>query len=181
MRNDCTCSTCLHLISPDYEDLGARACAQSVPTLSIAASPCLIRPQRVCYSPRAVHRTHTPHSHPSFTVLIHILHSHPRTLFAPQLLDALAFLHSIGVTHCDVKPPNICIVNSEARQFKLIDLGAAVLTHDVHSSYVQSRWYRAPEVMVGGAWGANVDCWALGCLLAELLLGAPLYQVIACW
>ena len=102
-------------------------------------------------------------------------------VLSAQMLDALDFLHSIGVTHCDVKPPNICIVNSEARQFKLIDLGAAVLTHDVHSSYVQSRWYRAPEVMVGGAWGANVDCWALGCLLAELLLGAPLYQVIACW
>jgi len=98
-----------------------------------------------------------------------------RTLGA-QMLDALAFLHSIGVTHCDVKPPNICIVNSEARQFKLIDLGAAVLTHDVHTSYVQSRWYRAPEVMLGGAWGTNVDSWAFGCVLVELILGCPLYQ-----
>ena len=79
--------------------------------------------------------------------------------------------------HCDVKTANICVVNSDARIFKLIDFGSAVLEYDVHMSYVQSRWYRAPEVMLGLAWDAKADVWSLGCTLAEVLLGAPLFQL----
>ena len=54
-----------------------------------------------------------------------------------QMLDALAFLASLGITHCDVKTANICIVNAEHRIFKLIDFGSAVLTYDAHMSCVQ--------------------------------------------
>ena len=92
-------------------------------------------------------------------------------IISAQMLDALHFLHDIGITHCDVKTANICIADAKARQFKLIDFNAAVLEHDVHTSYQQSRWYRAPEVMLGCVWGAKVDIWSLGCVLAELLLG----------
>jgi len=46
----------------------------------------------------------------------------------------------------------------------------------VHNSYVQSRWYRAPEVMLGCPWDVKVDMWALGCVLAEVLIGQPLFR-----
>jgi len=93
-----------------------------------------------------------------------------------QMLDALDFLQGIGIAHCDVKPANICIADSQARHFKLVDLGAAVLAHDTHNSYVQSRWYRAPEVILGCEWGPKVDVWALGVNLAELVLGFSPFQ-----
>jgi len=93
-----------------------------------------------------------------------------------QMLDALDFCASHGIAHCDVKTANICIANTEARQFKLIDFGSAVLQHDVHVSYLQSRWYRAPEVILGCEWGPKIDVWSLGCVLAELLLGYCPFQ-----
>ena len=68
---------------------------------------------------------------------------------ASQLLNALGFLHNIGVAHCDVKPENICVVSASRHVYKLIDFGSAVFHYDCHNSYVQSRWYRAPEVMLG--------------------------------
>ena len=64
-----------------------------------------------------------------------------------QMLDALAFLAYLGITHCDVKTANICIVNAERRIFKIIDFGAVVLTHDAHMSYLQvSATECAPRV-----------------------------------
>ena len=45
----------------------------------------------------------------------------------------------------------------------------------VHNSYIQSRWYRAPEVILGMLWDAKVDLWSLGCLLAEVLIGNPMF------
>jgi len=101
-----------------------------------------------------------------------------RTLAAlsDQMLRALQFLHDNGLVHCDVKPENVCVVSASRRIFKLIDFGSAVCNYDCHNSYVQSRWYRAPEVMLGVEWGPQVDVWSFGCLLAELLLGGPLFH-----
>jgi len=93
-----------------------------------------------------------------------------------QMLDAFRFLHGIEITHCDVKSTNICILNWAARQFKLIDLGSATLTYDAHSSYVQSRWYRAPEIILGCEYGPKIDLWSLGCVLAELIFGCCVFQ-----
>ena len=68
-----------------------------------------------------------------------------RTL-SVQLLCALAFMHQHNIVHCDLKPENVCIASASRRKFKIIDVGSAVLGHDVHFSYVQTRGYRAPEV-----------------------------------
>ena len=60
-------------------------------------------------------------------------------------------------------------MSASRRRFKIIDFGSAVVTHDCHNSYVQSRWYRAPEVMLGLPWDEKVDVWGVGCIVAELL------------
>ena len=103
-----------------------------------------------------------------------------------QLLEALKFLHDLGITHCDVKPENVCLSSASRHIFKLIDFGSAVFTFDCHNSYVQSRWYRAPEVMLGMVWDSRVDIWSVGCVLAEVIHGAPIFYapsvetVLAC-
>lgn len=106
------------------------------------------------------------------------LYFKPGTLatLAAQLLEGLRFLHGLSITHCDLKPENVCIVSASKRQFKLIDFGSAVMRCDCHNSYVQSRWYRAPEVMLGLPWDGKVDVWGVGCILAELLVGQPIFH-----
>jgi len=61
-------------------------------------------------------------------------------------------------------------------QFKIIDFGSAVLAGDCRNSYMQSRWYRAPEVILGLRWTSAIDLWGLGCVIAELLLGQPIFH-----
>ena len=62
-------------------------------------------------------------------------------------------------------------------EVKVIDFGSSCFTTDQLSSYVQSRSYRAPEVILGLPYGQKVDVWSLGCILAELLSGYVLFQV----
>ncbi len=61
----------------------------------------------------------------------------------------------------------------------MIDLGSSCFTTDQLSSYVQSRSYRAPEVILGLPYGPGIDVWSLGCILAELLSGYVLFQARA--
>ena len=107
---------------------------------------------------------------------LHFFDSRTMATLSSHMLDALAFLHEIGITHADVKPENICLVPTESCAFKLIDLGSAVVKHDLLNSYVQSRWYRAPEVSLGVPWDSKVDLWSLGCTLVEPLLGQPIFR-----
>jgi serine/threonine protein kinase len=67
------------------------------------------------------------------------------------------------------------MVSTSRSKFKLIDFGSATLRFDCHNSYVQSRWYRAPEVMLGLPWDERIDIWSFGCVLAELVLGRPIF------
>lgn len=94
-----------------------------------------------------------------------------------QLLSALAYLHARWLVHRDVKPSNLLL--GAAGCVKLCDFGLTrrwAPEGPPRTPGVTTLWYRAPEVLLGADdYGAAVDTWAAGCVLAELLLGAPLF------
>ncbi|XP_017798542.1 PREDICTED: cyclin-dependent kinase-like 4 [Habropoda laboriosa] len=94
-----------------------------------------------------------------------------------QMLRGLSYCHGKNIMHRDVKPENVLI--SRSGVIKLCDFGFARLVNDPNESctdYVATRWYRAPELLVGDPrYGKAVDVWAIGCLFAEMLLGDPLF------
>lgn len=97
-------------------------------------------------------------------------------LLTEQLLKALQCLQDAHIIHCDVKPENILLSSLKSPRIKLCDLGSACSEHHgFSSSYVQSRFYRAPEVMLGCRYTSAIDMWSLGCICAELFLGLPIY------
>ena len=81
------------------------------------------------------------------------------------------FLHGLGIIHCDLKPENILIKSYKKCEVKIIDLGSSCFRSDNLSLYVQSRSYRAPEVILGLPYDEKIDLWSLGCILAELCSG----------
>ncbi|XP_030237918.1 cyclin-dependent kinase-like 1 [Gadus morhua] len=112
------------------------------------------------------------------------LDKHPRGVPEGQLksivwqtLQAVNFCHRHNCIHRDVKPENILLTKTGV--IKLCDFGfARILTGpgDDYTDYVATRWYRAPELLVGDTqYGPPVDVWALGCVFAELLNGNPLW------
>uniref|UniRef100_A0A0N4Z7U6 non-specific serine/threonine protein kinase n=1 Tax=Parastrongyloides trichosuri TaxID=131310 RepID=A0A0N4Z7U6_PARTI len=95
-----------------------------------------------------------------------------------QVLTALAKLKQLGLIHADLKPENIMLVDPTNQPFrvKVIDFGSASYrTKAVTNTYLQSRYYRAPEIILGLAFKEAIDMWSLGCVMAELFLGWPLY------
>ncbi|XP_050376493.1 uncharacterized protein LOC126793905 isoform X2 [Argentina anserina] len=93
-----------------------------------------------------------------------------------QCLEALQFLHGLGLIHCDLKPENILVKSYSRCEVKVIDLGSSCFETDHLCSYVQSRSYRAPEVILGLPYDKKIDMWSLGCILAELCTGNVLFQ-----
>ncbi|KAL8130215.1 hypothetical protein V2J09_019370 [Rumex salicifolius] len=93
-----------------------------------------------------------------------------------QVLEALNFLHGLGLIHCDLKPENILVKSYSRCEVKVIDLGSSCFETDHLCSYVQSRSYRAPEVILGLPYDKKIDIWSLGCILAELCTGNVLFQ-----
>jgi glycogen synthase kinase 3 beta len=98
-------------------------------------------------------------------------------LFSFQLFAGLAYLHELGVTHRDLKPENV-LVNAETGDLKICDFGSAKLLqpHEESIAYIASRYYRAPELLLGHTYYTNaIDIWAAGCVIAEMLSGDPLF------
>uniref|UniRef100_A0A6Q2XCP4 non-specific serine/threonine protein kinase n=1 Tax=Esox lucius TaxID=8010 RepID=A0A6Q2XCP4_ESOLU len=95
-----------------------------------------------------------------------------------QVATALMKLKSLGLIHADLKPENIMLVDPLRHPYrvKVIDFGSAShVSKAVCSTYLQSRYYRAPEIILGLPFCEAIDMWSLGCVIAELFLGWPLY------
>ncbi|XP_054996467.1 cyclin-dependent kinase-like 2 [Sorex araneus] len=94
-----------------------------------------------------------------------------------QIINGIGFCHSHNIIHRDIKPENILI--SQSGVVKLCDFGFArtlAAPGEVYTDYVATRWYRAPELLVGDVkYGKAVDVWAIGCLVTEMLTGEPLF------
>ncbi|KAI6645833.1 Cyclin-dependent kinase-like 2 [Oopsacas minuta] len=94
-----------------------------------------------------------------------------------QVIQGIRFCHLNGVVHRDVKPENVLI--SEGGVVKLCDFGFArrmAAPGEAYTDYVATRWYRAPELLVGdNMYNESVDVWSIGCVLVELLTGEPLF------
>lgn len=92
-----------------------------------------------------------------------------------QLLGALDLLRDAHVVHCDIKPENILLTSNNSFQVKLVDFGSACFQNRTVYQYIQSRFYRSPEVFLGMPYGMPIDMWSLGCVAAELFLGLPIF------
>ena len=96
-------------------------------------------------------------------------------LFLAQCLDTLQTLRNARIIHCDLKPENILLVTSDSPMIKIIDFGSACHEHQTVYTYIQSRFYRSPEVILGLPYSSTIDMWSLGCIAAELFLGLPIF------
>ena len=98
---------------------------------------------------------------------------------ACQIVEGVNHLKETGVTHCDLKPENIIFTSQERKDIKLIDLGSACSDAQKGFLYVCSRYYRAPEIVLGQAYGHPVDMWSIGCIVAELYNGQPIFPAVS--
>lgn len=95
--------------------------------------------------------------------------------FAHSMLQCLEALHRNRIIHCDLKPENVLLKQQGRSGIKVIDFGSSCYEHQRIYTYIQSRFYRAPEVVLGARYGMPIDMWSFGCILSELLTGYPLF------
>lgn len=93
-----------------------------------------------------------------------------------ELVQSLRHLRRNKIIHCDLKPENILLRKAGSSALKIIDFGSSCFVKDQVHTYIQSRFYRAPEIILGVLpYGCPIDMWSLGCILVELYTGRPLF------
>ncbi|CAK7266399.1 serine/threonine protein kinase, CMGC, dual-specificity [Sporothrix epigloea] len=95
--------------------------------------------------------------------------------FTKQMLRSLILLKQHKVIHCDLKPENVLLCHPLHTELKVIDFGSSCFENERVYTYIQSRFYRSPEVILGMTYGMPIDMWSLGCILAELYTGVPIF------
>ncbi len=97
--------------------------------------------------------------------------------FAHQMCTALMFLSNpqLSIIHCDLKPENILLCSPKRSAIKIIDFGSSCQLGKRLYQYIQSRFYRSPEVLLGIPYDMAIDMWSLGCILVEMHTGEPLF------
>eukprot|EP00605_Chrysophyceae_sp_TOSAG23-4_P000588 GSChrysophyteH1.ASY1.ANO1.665.1 assembled CDS len=97
--------------------------------------------------------------------------------FSKQILKSLQFLAKpeVDIIHCDLKPENILLQNPRRSAIKLIDFGSSCYSSKRTYTYIQSRFYRSPEILLGLKYTQKIDIWSLGCVLVEMHSGEPLF------
>lgn len=80
-----------------------------------------------------------------------------------------------NIVHCDLKPENILLRKINKSGIKIIDFGSGCFENEKIYTYIQSRFYRAPEIVLGIPYNAAIDMWSFGCILYELYVGYPLF------
>ncbi|XP_053208847.1 serine/threonine-protein kinase minibrain-like [Panonychus citri] len=98
--------------------------------------------------------------------------------FAQQICTALMFLThpEVSVIHCDLKPENILLCSPKRSAIKIVDFGSSCQLGNRIYQYIQSRFYRSPEVLLGIGYDMAIDMWSLGCILIEMHTGEPLFS-----
>jgi len=97
-----------------------------------------------------------------------------------DILEAVYQLQKTNIIHTDIKPENVLlkIVRENHKSeitVKLTDFGSACYKNNTFYKYIQSRYYRAPEVLIGTQYSLPIDLWSVGCIAAELFIGTPLF------
>ena len=95
--------------------------------------------------------------------------------FAIQILHALKFAKDNKVIHCDLKPENILLKTPSKSGLQVIDFGSGCFEDEVVYTYIQSWFYRAPEILLNIPYTQAIDMWSFGCIVGELSCGIPLF------
>ncbi|KAF5357893.1 hypothetical protein D9756_001787 [Leucocoprinus leucothites] len=95
--------------------------------------------------------------------------------FTTQMLLSLVLMRHHRIVHCDLKPENVLLKHPMKSAIKVIDFGSSCFEHEKIYTYIQSRFYRSPEVILGMNYHMAIDMWSLGCILAELYTGYPIF------
>ncbi|KAM8804031.1 dual specificity tyrosine-phosphorylation-regulated kinase 4 [Rhynchonycteris naso] len=95
--------------------------------------------------------------------------------FTFSILKCLQMLYVEKIIHCDLKPANIVLYQKGQISVKVIDFGSSCYENEKVHTYIQSRFYRSPEVILGHPYNMAIDMWSLGCIMAELYMGYPLF------
>lgn len=92
-----------------------------------------------------------------------------------QIFRGLLDCAKLGIVHCDIKPENICSTLDDSHKIKIVDFGSACMENFPLRSYIQSRYYRSPEVILRLKYGPKIDVWGAALIVIELLIGKHVF------
>ena len=99
----------------------------------------------------------------------------PVRKFAIQILHGLKYMKQLSIIHWDLKPENILVTNKSKNKIKIIDFGSSCFEDERIYTYIQSRFYRAPEIILGIQYTSAIDMWSFAWIVIELFIGFPIF------